>query len=310
VKDTDCVAFLQWALPRMKLRWPGFRRVRRQACKRIQRRMTELSCADVAAYRRYLEGHPAEWDLLDGLCRITVTRFYRDRQVFQVLVGEVLPELARSALARQARELRIWCAGCGSGEEPYTLAIAWHMELAGRFPGLDLKILASDFDAELLSRAAEACYAWSAVKNLPEGWHERAIREHDGRFCLEPAFTEPVTLLCHDVRTPLDAGPFDLILCRNLAFTYFEPGLQREAARALHDRLRPGGVLLLGVRERLPEGGPRFEVISKRLSLYRRPPAGGAVSGAGEEDTRRGLRDVPERSEADAGCRGGAAFSE
>lgn len=275
MKDTECVAFLQWALPRMKLRWPGFRRVRRQACKRIQRRMAELSCADVAAYRRHLEGHPDEWDVLDALCRITVTRFYRDRQVFQVLVGEVLPELAGAALERRAQALRVWCAGCASGEEPYTLAIAWRLELAARFPGLEMKILASDADAELLSRAAEACYGWSAVKNLPADWRERAFEARDGRFCLGPAFTGAVTLLRHDVRTPLDAGPFDLILCRNLAFTYFEPGLQLQVARAIHDRLLPGGVLLLGVRERLPEGGPLFEVISERLALYRRTLAEG-----------------------------------
>jgi chemotaxis protein methyltransferase CheR len=279
VKDTECVAFLQWALPRMKLRWPGFRRVRGQACKRIRRRMAELACEDPDAYRQYLEAHPDEWAVLDALCRITVTRFYRDRLVFQVLVAEVLPGLAEAARARQERELCVWSAGCASGEEPYTLSIAWHLELAARFPDLELRILASDADAGLLSRAAGACYALSAVRNLPEDWRERAFQERDGRFCLAPAFTRAVTLLCHDVRTPLDAGPFDLILCRNLAFTYFEPGLQLEVARAIHDRLLPGGALLLGVRERLPEGGPRFEVISERLSLYRRPLTGDGASG-------------------------------
>ncbi|AGA34697.1 Chemotaxis protein methyltransferase CheR [Thioalkalivibrio nitratireducens DSM 14787] len=291
MKDPDCVAFLQWALPRMRLRWPGFRRVRRQACKRIERRMSQLSCEDAAAYRHYLDRHPEEWRVLDALCRITVTRFYRDQRVFQVLVERILPELARTAVARRARELRVWCAGCASGEEPYTLSIAWHLELAGRFPELNLEILATDTDDGLLQRAADACYPWSSIRHLPQGWRSRAFKTHDGCFCLAPVFTAPVILRCHDVRTPLDAGPFDLILCRNLAFTYFEPALQREVARAMYERLRPAGVLLLGAHERLPEGTPGFAVIPEGQSLYRRPrtgiaacppdPAGGRAQGTG-----------------------------
>jgi chemotaxis protein methyltransferase CheR len=271
VKDAECVAFLQWALPRLKLRWPGFRRVRKQACKRIQRRMTALSCPDVAAYRLYLDEHPEEWASLDAFCRITVTRFYRDRRVFQTLMDDVLPELARAALARSARTLRVWCAGCGSGEEPYTLAIGWQLQLARRFPGLVLDILATDADDDLLSRASEACYAWSAVRNLPPDWFARAFRLHDERYCLKPEFRTAVRFRSHDLRTPLDEGGFDLICCRNLAFTYFEHDLQLQAAQAFHERLLPGGVLVLGVHERLPEGGPGFSGISERLALYRKP---------------------------------------
>jgi chemotaxis protein methyltransferase CheR len=270
VKDSDCVAFMQWALPCMQLRWPGFRRVCRQACKRIQRRMNELSCREVAVYRQYVEAHPQEWDVLDALCRITVTRFYRDKGVFQVLVGEILPELGHAAAMRQARELRIWSAGCGSGEEPYTLAIGWRLELAARFPELALSILATDADEDLLSRAAAACYPWSAVRDLPERWRTLAFDVRDGQYCLRPEFTGAVTLLRHDVRTPLAAGPFDLVLCRNLAFTYFESKLQREMASVIHQRLRPGGMLVLGAHERLPEGETELEVIAASLPIYRR----------------------------------------
>lgn len=150
----------------MGMRWPGFCRVRTQVCKRIRRRMTELSCPNVGAYRLYLEAHPEEWANLDAMCRITVTRFYRDRPVFQVLMQEVFPDLARAALARGAQSLRFWSAGCGSGEEPYTLSIGWQLELAERFPGLTLDILATDADSGLLTRASEAFYPWSAVSSV------------------------------------------------------------------------------------------------------------------------------------------------
>jgi len=99
LSDSDCVAFLQWALPRLRMRWPGFRKVRKQVCKRIRRRIAALELSGIAAYRQWLEDHPGEWEVLDGMCRITISRFYRDRGVFDALAGEILPGLARRAEA-------------------------------------------------------------------------------------------------------------------------------------------------------------------------------------------------------------------
>ena len=274
MKDADCVGFLQWALPRLRMRWPGFRRVRNQVCKRIQRRLNELSCTDARQYRHYLETHTEEWPILDVLCRVTVTRFYRDRQVFAVLLDKVLPELAGAALQRHADCLRIWCAGCASGEEPYTLAIAWQLELAARFPMLSLDILATDADGDLLTRAARACYGWSAVRNLPPSWRAVAFVVRDERFCLLPVFRRAVRFQQQDVRCDAPQGGFDLICCRNLAFTYFDTAQQIQVVERLHERLLPGGILLLGVRERPPVVGPAFEILSERLALFRRPAGG------------------------------------
>jgi hypothetical protein len=74
--DTECITFLHWALPQLRLRWAGFRRVRRQVCKRISRRIAELDLPGTAAYRDHLEHNPLEWPVLDGLCSITISRFY------------------------------------------------------------------------------------------------------------------------------------------------------------------------------------------------------------------------------------------
>src|SRR5918999_3370615 len=110
--DVDCVSLLQWALPRLGLRWEGFRRPRRQVCRRIQTRIRELGLDGVAAYRTYLEAGPDEWPVLERLCRVTISRFYRDRGVWDVLRAELEPR-------------RIWSAGCASGEEAYTAALVW-----------------------------------------------------------------------------------------------------------------------------------------------------------------------------------------
>lgn len=114
MKDSDCVSFLQWALPRLGFRWPGFRKVRRQVCKRIDRRIGKLKLPGPAAYREYLEQVASEWDVLDQFCRISISRFYRDRRVFDHLRDTVLPELADAAMASGESVLRCWSAGCAS----------------------------------------------------------------------------------------------------------------------------------------------------------------------------------------------------
>ncbi len=252
MRDQECVALLQWALPRLGLRWPGFRRVRRQVCKRISRRMAELGLPDTAAYRARLEADPAEWSVLDAYCWISVSRFYRDRGVFEDLAGAILPELARAAIARDRHTLRAWSAGCASGEEPYSLRLAWDFGVAPAHDA-ELHIAATDASPALLERAKRAVYAASALKELPAGWRSSAFDGLDGSYRLREKFRSGVQFRQQDIRKAMPAGRFDLILCRNLAFTYFEPDLQRAILGRLVKRLVPGGALLVGAHEALPE---------------------------------------------------------
>ena len=115
MKDTECSEFLQWCLPHLRLRWPGFRKVRKQVCKRLSRRIGRLGLTGLVAYREYLDGHNEEWQVLDSLSRVTISRFYRDRRVFDVLRSEILPSLARRALTEGEKEVRCWSAGSCSG---------------------------------------------------------------------------------------------------------------------------------------------------------------------------------------------------
>ncbi|MEQ9669086.1 hypothetical protein [Coleofasciculus sp. G2-EDA-02] len=100
MKDTECVRFLQWALPQLNLRWAGFRKLRKQTCKRIQRRLIELQLSDIDAYKSYLNTYPEESIILERYCRITISRFYRDRQIFKHLHQELLPQLIQLAQER------------------------------------------------------------------------------------------------------------------------------------------------------------------------------------------------------------------
>jgi chemotaxis protein methyltransferase CheR len=173
MNDSQCIDFLQWALPRLGMRWAGFRKVRRQVCNRARRRASELGLPDLAAYRAYLERHPDEWALLDQLTPITISRFYRDRGTFEFLAQEVLPALAAQASERSSDRLEVWSAGCASGEEPYTVAILWEQELADRFPTHAIRILATDVQPAMLARARRAPTPLAASGSCPSAGARR-----------------------------------------------------------------------------------------------------------------------------------------
>jgi chemotaxis protein methyltransferase CheR len=270
MKDEQCVRFLQWALPQLGMRWPGFRKVRKQVCKRIDRRMQDLGLAGVEAYQVYLEEHPDEWERLDSLCRITISRFYRDKEVFTVLAEEVLPSLARGARERGDTTLRIWSAGCGSGEEPYTLAILWAIELQSHFPEISIDIVATDADPNMMRRARDACYESGSMKELPASWRDRVFARDDDAYCLKPEYKRNIEFLEQDIRRELPVGPFNLILCRNLVFTYFDHARQLKVVSRLVDAMHDDAALVIGAHEKLPEGAEGLLKWFYKQRIYRK----------------------------------------
>ncbi len=236
--DAHADALLRWALPQRGLRWRGFRRNRRQVYRRLRDRITALGLADVAAYRQYLDDHPDEWPELDQLCRVTISRFARDRPMWDALVEHELPR-------------RAWSAGCGAGEEPYTLVIACAMG------GVAVDVLATDIDDTQLERARIACYRAGALRELPDAWRDAAFDIRDDVACLRDRF-RGVRFAHHDLKTAPPPGPFDLVLCRNLAYSYFDEPAQRAVTASFRAVLRRGGVLVVGADECLPDGAPGF----------------------------------------------------
>ncbi len=270
MKDMDCIAFLQWALPQLRMRWPGFRKVRKQVCKRIDHRWKELSLSDVAAYRDYLKANPKEWPILDALCRISISRFYRDRDVFDQLRQVVLPTLADLAVTRGERVLRGWSIGCASGEEVYTLNLIWHFELKARFPNLTLSLVATDADQGLLQRAQQGCYPASSLKELPATWREQAFVQNDDKYCLREAFRTGLEFRCQDIRSQQPQETFYLVLCRYMAFTYFEQPLQQQVLTQITGRVRPNGGLMIGKTESLPDLPTNLIPWFRQQGIYRR----------------------------------------
>lgn len=251
--DRGCIAFLQWALPRLRMRWAGFRKVRGQVCKRLARRVNALELDNLQSYRGYLAENPHEWELLDGLCRITISRFYRDRKIFNTLGALVFPELQEFSRKHGGRSLSCWCIGAASGEEPYSTSLLWRLSRLGKQDNL-LRILATEVDRHLIDRAETACYPAASLKELPPGWREKAFHRKDDLFCLKERYRKSVRFMQQDIRREQPPGPFHLIFCRNLVFTYYAADLQKEIMALILDRLHPGGAFVIGSHEQLPAG--------------------------------------------------------
>lgn len=217
---------LEEAKARIGLRPRGFANFSGMLVKRIKKRARALGLeGSVDAYRGYLRTHEDEWKELDAICRVTISRLYRDAPVMDELARDVLPKARR-----------VWSAGCASGEEPYTIALlAPHVE-----------IVATDIDASLIERAKKAEFQESSLVELPTELRTRLEREKD-------ALRSRITFLVQDLRKEAPAGPFDLVLCRNVAFTYFDEPLQRDVMRRIESVLAPGGRLVIGKGESLPD---------------------------------------------------------
>ncbi len=238
--DPELVSLLRWALPQLGLRFEGFRRVRGIVRKRIARRMRVL---DVTDYRAWLETHDDEWIVLARMCRIPISRFYRDRMIFE-RIGALLSERA----ARKPDRVRIWSAGCASGEEPYTLAMIWSADVAPLHPGIDLQIVATDVEETMIERAIAGRYEAGSLRELPVRLRKACF---DGDRVIDE-IRRSIAFRGEDMREVVPEGPFDLVLCRNSAFTYFDEATQRRLLETIVARLWPGGALVVGAHETPP----------------------------------------------------------
>ena len=217
-------------------------------CKRLKQRMRDLGLDNYSAYRGRLETDPSEWRIFDECCHITISRFFRDRGIFEVVRRQVLPDIAARA-EREGRAAQVWSAGCASGEEPYTLKIIWDTEVARAYPGASVSIIASDVDKTMLTRAREGRFERTSFHELP------------------PPLIE---FLDQDLRTEMPPRIFDLILCRYVAFTYFAVPLKRKVLASVLERLRPQGYLVIGTHEQLPSNGPELAALDSAPQIFQK----------------------------------------
>jgi chemotaxis protein methyltransferase CheR len=249
--NKDCVSFLKWAIPKLGKRWEGYRKVHGQVCTRINKRWEILGLYGFEAYKNHLQKYPEEWDNLDQMTHITISRFFRDKHQWLILEHKILPGLVKVAYSK-SQKFRVWSAGCASGEEPYSFAILWKKAVAADHPHLQLEIIATDTDLKMLSRAKGAKYTQSSLKEIPENWKNLAFENINNIFHLKHQYQKMVMFEKQDIRKAMPDGPFDIVFCKNLVAMYFCKEVATKLFQDISDRMNKAAWLFLGNHEEFP----------------------------------------------------------
>jgi chemotaxis protein methyltransferase CheR len=248
---------------------------------RLARRLRATGLPDFAAYLAHLESDAgrAERDHLISALTTNVTSFFREAHHFRTFESTVLPRLADRA--RAGGRVRLWSAGCSTGQEPYSLT----MSLLRALPDaarLDIRILATDIDISVLATAERGRYPAAAAESLEPALRKQFLREvDDGTLEVRADLRSLIQFRPLNLIGPWPfRGPFDVIFCRNVVI-YFDSETQAALWPRLHQVLAPGGVLFIGHSERLdPDTAARLA--SDGVTTYRKPGTapGGQAEGA------------------------------
>jgi len=236
--------------------------------RRIERRMVMVGIEvdGMARYLDMLQCDPNERDRLAKDLLINVTGFFRDRQVFDYLAKKMIPDLVESRAEDQS--LRIWIAGCSTGEETYSLAMLFREQIKASNRNLKLQVFASDVDPDAVAFAREGLYPVTVEASIsPERLVRFFLKEEQG-YRILPELRAAVVFTVQDVLADPPFSRLDMVSCRNLLI-YLNPEAQAKVISLFHFALREGGILLLGNAETIGNPDSRFEVISKPERLYR-----------------------------------------
>jgi two-component system, chemotaxis family, CheB/CheR fusion protein len=235
--------------------------------RRIRRRMEEVGCATYADYLDRLEVHQDEFSFLFNTILINVTAFFRDAATWDALRSDIVPNLV--AGIPPDRPIRVWCAGCASGEEPYTMAMVL-ADVLGEAAYLDrVKIYATDVDEEALQTARQAAYPLKAVESVPPEVLERYFERYDSRYVVRQDIRRSVIFGRNDLVQDAPISRVDLLLCRN-TLMYFNAETQARILRRLHFGLADDGVLVLGKSEMLITHGDLFQPLDLKHRVFRK----------------------------------------
>ena len=236
--------------------------------RRIQRRMVATGNRRLREYVAFLGTHPDEYAKLTSSLLIKVTEFFRDPELFEHLRTVTLPPIIDEA-RRRGRDLRLWSAGCATGEEAYSLAILVASVLGDELNEWTVRVFATDVDNDAITFARRAIYPSSMLESVPTDIMARHFTRHDGEYEVGKHIRAMTIFGQHDLAMRAPFPRIDVALCRNVLI-YFTPELQRRALQLFAFALRDGGALILGKAETTSPLAEYFEPEDQRLKVYRR----------------------------------------
>ena len=236
--------------------------------RRIGRRMAVTHNSSLRDYSDYLRTHPDEVKELVKAFLIKVTGFFRDPEAFEFLKETIIPLLIEQG-KQNGRALRIWSAGCATGEEPYSLALLLADQLGPEFPEWNVKVFATDLAGDAIAFARRGLYPENVLDELPNDYRERFFERVDQGYRISKALRQVVIFGQQDISRGVPFPRIDLVTCRNLLI-YLKPDLQQIVldlfAYALH---HSRGYLFLGKAETARPTKASFELINKKWKIYR-----------------------------------------
>ena len=237
---------------------------------RLSRRLRALGMAGFDVYADFVSRPENVQEQSELLTAVTtnVTSFFREQHHFDTLIQSALPALA--ARAQAGGRVRIWSAGCSSGEEPYSIA-ACVLAVLPSAATLDLRILATDIDTTMVARAAAGLFPAEAAAGLPSDHRRRLFTSSPQAGLVQVSDQAKALVTCKALNLQGDwpmRGPFDVIFCRNVVI-YFDKSTQERLWQRFADTLVPGGHLMIGHSERV--SGPALSLFSAEgITTYRR----------------------------------------
>ncbi|HEY3491536.1 MAG TPA: protein-glutamate O-methyltransferase CheR, partial [Solirubrobacterales bacterium] len=237
--------------------------------RRIRKRMSEVEIGDYESYADYLEANPREFAELFNTILINVTGFFRDPDAWDYLTKETIPQLIEEV--PEEEQIRIWSAGCASGEEAYTAAIVLLEALGEEEFKRRVKIYATDVDEEALAEARSAVYPEEALKDLPREIVDRYFVENGRGYGFRPDLRRSVIFGRNELIEDAPISRIDLLICRNVLM-YFTVEAQTRILSQLNFALRDRGFLFLGKSEMLVRHSEYFTPIDVKWRVFRRVP--------------------------------------
>ena len=235
--------------------------------RRLARRMAVAKADTLSAYRKILEKNQAELDALFDELLIPVTEFFRDAEVFDALRDRILKQV----LSEKPRDepIRVWSAGCSSGQETYSLAIVLLEALGEKAQGRTIQVFGTDVSDKAIEKARAGLYPEDELKGVPKERLRRFFRKVNGHYQVDDRIRELCVFARHDLIRDPPFSKLDVVSCRNVLI-YFEPPLQRRVLAAFHYGLRDNGVLLLGKAESLGAYTELFAVTDRKCKVFRK----------------------------------------
>ncbi|MBF0326733.1 MAG: PAS domain-containing protein [Alphaproteobacteria bacterium] len=242
--------------------------------RRIERRMAQHNIEDAEVYARFLKNQPAEAHALFRELLINVTSFFRDPEAFETLKNEVLPQIL--ADKPDGYILRVWVAGCATGEEAYSIAMVLREVMEEARHPFSVQLYSTDLDDDAIATARAGLYPPNITQDVTPERLRRFFAKEDAGYRVKKDIREMVVFAIQNVIKDPPFTKMDLVSCRNLMI-YLEADLQKRLIPAFHYALKPGGVLLLSPSESIGGHTDLFSPLSRKWKFYRATPTTASV---------------------------------